>query len=176
MKHSSAPILTTARLTLRPFAPDDLDALAAIYADPDVMRYINGGVRTREQTAASLAAYAEEWRTQGHGVWAVAETEPATRRLLGMCGFVDRAELGYLFGRFAWGRGIATEAARDCLRFGFERLGYDTIGAGALKANAASLHILAKLGMRPTPNAHYDDHGGAYFQIARAEHQRQPKR
>lgn len=163
----SVPILATERLTLRPFAPDDLDALAAIYADPDVMRHISSCVRTRVQTAASLAAYAEEWRTQGHGVWAV--TEMATEALLGMCGFVDRAELGYILGRFAWGRGIATEAARACLRFGFERLGYDAIGAGALTANAASLQILAKLGMRPTPNAHYDDHGGAYFEIARAE-------
>lgn len=83
--------------------------------------------------------------------------------------FIARAELGYIFGRFAWGRGVATEAARACLRFGFERLGCDVIGAGALKANAGSLRILEKLGMRPTPNAHYDDHGGAYFAIARAE-------
>lgn len=168
MEFSAAPILTTERLTLRPFAPDDLDALAAIYADPDVMRHISGGVRTREQTAASIAAYADEWRAQGHGVWAVTATETKTGQLLGMCGFVGRAELGYIFGRFAWGRGIATEAARACLRFGFEHLGYDAIGAGALKENAASLRILAKLGMRPVPNTHYDNHGGAYFAIARA--------
>lgn len=160
-----ALILTTPRLTLRPFAPDDLDALAAIYADPDVMRHINRGVRTREQTAASLAAYAEEWRTYGHGVWALTETE--TGRLLGMCGFVDRAELGYILGRFAWGRGIATEAAHACLRFGFECLDYETIGAGALKTNASSLRILQKLGMSPVPNAHFDDHGGAYFEVTR---------
>ena len=167
MRHASAPNLTTERLTLRPFTPDDLDALAAIFADPDVTRYISSGVRTREQTAAAITAYSEAWRTQGHGVWAVTET--ATGRLLGLCGFVDRAELGYIFGRFAWGRGIATEAARACLRFGFERLSYETIGAGALKDNAGSLRILEKLGMHPTPNAHFDDHGGAYFEIARVE-------
>lgn len=167
MTFPSASILTTERLALRPFVPDDLDALAAIYADPDVMRHISSGVRTREQTAASLAAYAEEWRTKGHGVWAVTET--ATEQLLGMCGFVVRAELGYIFGRFAWGHGIATEAARACLRFGFERLGCDTIGAGALKANAGSLRILEKLGMHSVPNAHFDDHGGAYFAITHAQ-------
>ncbi len=173
MKFPSAPTLTTERLTLRPFAPEDLDALAAIYADPDVMRHINGGVRTREQTAAAIAAYEEEWRTNGHGVRAVRETATvtatATGPLLGMCGFVARAELGYIFGRVAWGRGIATEAARACLRFGFERLGYDVIGAGALKQNSSSQRILAKLGMHPVPNAHYDDHGGAYYSIARAD-------
>ena len=171
MNDCTVPMITTERLTLRPFAPDDLDALAAIYADPDVMRHISGGVRTREQTAASLADYAEEWRARGHGIWAVTET--ATGDLLGMCGFVDRAELGYIFGRFAWGRGIATEAARACLRFGFERLDYETIGAGALKENAASLRILQKLGMHRAPNAHFDDHGGAYFAITRDEWARQ---
>lgn len=174
MADDDAPILTTERLTLRPFAPADLDALAAIYADPDVMRSISGGVRTRERTAADIAAYRAEWRDHGHGVWAVTETETATTetatgQLLGMCGFVARAELGYIFGPFAWGRGVTTEAARACLRFGFERLDYDVIGAGALKDNRASLRILEKLGMRPVPNAYYDGHGGAYFALARAE-------
>lgn len=163
----SAPVITTDRLTLRPFAPSDLDSLAAIYADAEVMRYIKGGARSREQTAASIAAYADEWSAQGYGVWAVTAT--ATGLLLGMCGFVDRAELGYILGRGAWGHGVASESARACLRFGFEHLGYDVIGAGALKTNAASLRILAKLSMRPTPNAHYDDHGGAYCAIARTE-------
>lgn len=167
MNVHAAPILTTERLTLRPFASDDLDALAAIYADPGVMRFIGSGVRTRERTAADIAAYGAEWREHGRGVWAVTET--ATGQLLGMCGFVERAELGYIFGRFAWGRGIATEAARTCLHFGFARLGYDVIGAGALKENHASLRILEKLGMHPAPNAHYDDHGGAYCTITRAE-------
>lgn len=167
MQVPSAPILTTERLTLRPFAPDDLDALAAIYTDPTVMRYIFGGVRTRQQTATTIAAISDEWHDRGYGRWAVTET--ATGRLLGMCGFVERAELGYILGRFAWGRGIATEAARACLDFGFERLGYDTIGAGALKENSASLRILEKLGMHRVPNAHYDDNGGAYFAISQVE-------
>lgn len=162
MASTAAPILSTSRLSLRPFAPADLDALAAIYADPDVMRHIKGGVRTRERTAANIAAYGEEWRAHGYGVWAVTETE----RLLGMAGFVDRAELGYIFGRFSWGRGVATEAARACLRFGFERLGFDVIGAGALRENRDSVRVLEKLGMTPTPNAYFDINRGVYFTLA----------
>src|SRR5262249_8742036 len=102
--------------------PDDLDTLAAIYADPEVMRYIRGGVaegpRTREQTAASMAAYANEWEQHGYGVWAVVDR--SNRQLLGVCGFVDRAEIGYIFGRASWSQGSATEAARACLWHGFE--------------------------------------------------------
>jgi ribosomal-protein-alanine N-acetyltransferase len=78
------------------------------------MRYIRGGVcegpRTREQTAASMDVYAEKWAQHGYGVWAVVDR--SNSQLLGVCGFVDRAEIGYIFGRASWGRGIATEAAR----------------------------------------------------------------
>lgn len=52
--------LSTPRLLPRGFTPNDLDALAAIYADSEVMRTIRGGARSREGTAAALIAYAEE--------------------------------------------------------------------------------------------------------------------
>jgi RimJ/RimL family protein N-acetyltransferase len=163
------PLLITPRLTLRGFQRDDLDALAAIYADPEVARYLRSGVRTREQTATVLDEYIAEWRDLGYGVWAVESRERESHALLGMCGFVGKAELGYILGRAAWGRGVATEAARACLQYGFERLGWDVIGAGALRANAASLRVLQKLGMRPAPNDYFDANGGAWFVLARED-------
>jgi RimJ/RimL family protein N-acetyltransferase len=166
MPDHQPPTIETARLELRPFASADLDALAHIYADPAVMATIRGGPRTRAQTAASLQMYAEAWRQHGYGVWAV--TERPTGMLLGMCGFVERAELGYILVRAAWGRGIATEAAGACLRFGFESLGYEEISAGALHENTGSLRVIEKLGMRQTPNAFFDSHGGIYFTLPRA--------
>ncbi|HEU0028028.1 MAG TPA: GNAT family N-acetyltransferase [Ktedonobacterales bacterium] len=167
MESSRAPTLVTLRLTLRAFQRDDLDALAAIYADPEVTRFLRSGVRTGEQTAAVLDEYIAEWRDVGYGVWAVEARDSHT--LLGMCGFVGKAELGYVFGRVAWGRGIATEAARACLQYGFERLGWDVIGAGALRANSASLRVLEKLGMRPAPNDYFDANGGAWFVLRRED-------
>jgi len=163
-----APELETERLLLRGFLPGDLVGLAVIYSDPDVMRHINGGVRSREQTAASIAAYTREWAEHGYGVWAVADKADGT--LLGMCGFVERAELGYILGKPAWGKGIATEAARACLRHGFERLGFDAIGAGALRENLASRRVLEKLGMRAHPNDYFDHNGGVYYRMARADY------
>lgn len=160
-----APTLHTARLTLRGIQPGDLDALAAIYADAEVARYLSVGVRTRERTAAALEAYCAEWRERGYGVWAVEARD--TQALLGMCGFVERAELGYILAWAAWGRGIATEAARACLRYGFETLGWERIGAGALRSNQGSLRVLEKLCMRPAPNAYFDDNGGAWFELTR---------
>jgi RimJ/RimL family protein N-acetyltransferase len=90
--------------------------------------------------------------------------------LLGVCGFVDRAEIGYIFGRAAWGRGIATEAARACLWYGFERLGFEVIGAGAKRENVASLRVIEKLGMRRAANDYFDLNDGAYFSLMRSDY------
>lgn len=175
----SVPTLCTERLVLRGFALADLDALAALFADPEVMRFIHRGVRTRAQTAESLAAYSREWETQGYGVWAVttldepneSDLKPVNGQgegvLVGICGFVARAELGYILSRAAWGRGYATEAARACLRYGFETLGYEEIGAGALAGNLASRHVLEKLGFRRATNRHFDNNGGVYYHLRR---------
>ncbi len=61
-------VIETARLILRPFAPDDLDRLAAILADPDVVRYLPGGnPRTREQTDKTLQFIIGHWEQYGFG-------------------------------------------------------------------------------------------------------------
>jgi RimJ/RimL family protein N-acetyltransferase len=158
----------TARLILRPFTRADLDALSAIYADAEVMATIRNGVRDRGQTEANLGEYAADWADHGWGVWAI--TSRADGALLGMCGYVRHAELGYILARAARGQGFATEAARACLRFGFERLfDFDVISAGALRENHASRRVLEKLGMRRSPNAYFDTQGGVYYAIARAD-------
>jgi RimJ/RimL family protein N-acetyltransferase len=159
------PVLLTARLRLRGFCPVDLAALMAIYSDPEVMCYIRHGTRTGAQTAAVIDAYSAEWPERGYGVWAVVDRQ--NNALLGMCGFVDRAELGYIFGRASWGRGFATEAADAVLWYGFEHLGFDMIGAGALRENGGSRRVLEKLGMRQTANAFFDSHGGIYYHLER---------
>jgi ribosomal-protein-alanine N-acetyltransferase len=161
------PELATPRLLLRAFATDDLDALSAIYADPDVMATIRGGVRSRAATEAALAAYADEWEAHDYGVWAVIERESGA--LLGMCGFVAHAELGYIFARAAWGQGIATEAAAACLTYGFTLPDFDEIFAGALAENAGSRRVLEKLGMRRWPNDYFDRNGGVYYRIERRD-------
>ena len=168
MSEFLVPTLVTARLRLRGFHPADLTALAAIYADPAVMRYIRDGARTTAQVAANIDAYDAEWALHRYGVWAI--VGPGSDALLGMCGFVERAEIGYIFGRASWGRGIATEAADACLWYGFTQLGLDEIGAGALQDNAGSRRVLEKLGMRPQANEYFDSQGGVYYHLLRADY------
>src|SRR5882672_9213604 len=62
--------LATPRLVLRGWREDDLNALAAVNADPEVMRFIgDGSVRDREQTAAGLAVMEREWAERGFGIF-----------------------------------------------------------------------------------------------------------
>jgi RimJ/RimL family protein N-acetyltransferase len=148
--------LTTPRLILRRWREDDLDALAAMNADPEVMRYVgDGSVRDRQQTAAGLAQVEREWDERGYGLFAVEVRESG--RLAGWVGLAVPAflpevlpavEIGWRLGREFWGAGIATEAARVVLRFGFDDRGLDRIISIRHVDNRASGRVMDKLGLR----------------------------
>ncbi len=89
-----------------------------------------------------------------HGLDASYSTAAHTRLLLGRNGpDGHQGALGYCFAKSAWGRGIATESAREILRFGFEELGLHRVWAGCDTENAGSIRVLEKLGM--TREAHH---------------------
>lgn len=143
--------LTTERLCLRQFRPDDLDALARIYADPATTRYLLGGPRPRAQTERRLQEITVHWDSHGFGLWAVVDGQ--TDRLIGACGLrhieeIADVELHYVLARSAWGQGLAREAAYAALGDGFRRIGLPRVIAFALPDNKASLRVMEKLGMR----------------------------
>lgn len=140
----------TTRLRLRPFTPADFDDLFGLYSDPEVMRYIGHGVRSREETEQGMARTAGHWSGVGLGMWAVFEKD--TGKFVGRCGLQPLAEtseieVGYALHREFWGRGYATEGALAALRFGFETAGLARIVAIARPENAGSRRVLEKVGM-----------------------------
>jgi RimJ/RimL family protein N-acetyltransferase len=149
-------VLQTERLTLRGWRDDDLDALAAINADPEVMRYImDGAVRDRRASAAALQRMMDGWTEQGFGLFAVEIRE--TGVLAGWAGLAVPAflpevlpavEIGWRLGRRCWGHGYATEAAAAALRFGFADLGLDRVISIRHVDNARSRRVMEKLGLR----------------------------
>jgi ribosomal-protein-alanine N-acetyltransferase len=166
------PAIETRRLRLRGFTKDDLDALAAIYADPDVMRYMPGAKPVpRERVAASLGRMIAYWQEHGFGLWAVEDKESG--RLIGRCSLVHldstpEIEVGYLFAADGWGKGYPTEAARAALDYGFTELDLDRIVAITRPENLASQHVLEKIGMCFERNACYYDMDVRYFSIPKA--------
>lgn len=170
------PEIETDRLILRPLLLGDLDEMAAIRADPQVMRYIDrGAVHTREQVLKSLHRSEKLWNERGLGRWGVRRKESET--LMGWCGLfpldeTEEIEIGYGFAREFWGHGYATEAAAACLRHGFEFLELGRIVAVAYNENTASLRVLEKIGMRFEKRGHYYGAELPYYALNRDEYRR----
>ncbi len=165
------PTLETPRLILRPFVPADLDRLAEILADPDVMRYLPGGApRTREQSHKTLDFITDHWEQYGFGWWAVALK--TTGELIGWCGLklvetTGETEVLYMFAQSVWGQGYASEAARASLRYGFEELKLDRVIAVAVPENLASRRVMEKIGMQYQGIAFYYNSDLACYSISR---------
>ena len=137
-------MIETERLLIRPFTAADSEDLLAVWSDPANERFIGA---TPPESIDDLRAGIE--RGMRWGVW-----ERETGELVGDCGlFFDEGhgewELAYGFRRDRWGRGYATEAARACVRYGFDELGLDKIVADVDPANIASVRVLEKCGFVP---------------------------
>lgn len=148
----------TTHLRLRMFADDDLDALALIFADLEVMEYLgkDGLPIPLEETAVALNSIICHWQTHGFGRWAVEDKEKGT--LMGYAGIRSlegQPELVYLLAKKYWGRGLATEAAVACLRYGFEKKNFDSILALTRPLNVRSRRVMEKIGMRFEKDANY---------------------
>lgn len=151
-RHDVIPVLRTARLTLRPFVEADLDAFAAMLADPEVMRFLGigpnaGRPRSREETWASMAGFLGQWMLRGCGLWAI-EREG---RFVGRAGILrpegwPEPELAYALAREAWGQGLAVEAAGAALTWAREALRGEQIVSFIRSGNLASKRVAARLG------------------------------
>lgn len=153
------PTLTTARLTLRPFAEADVDPLHRILQEEGILRYFpKPEPPERERVERLIAHHLAHWQEHGYGRWAV---EPrAESRLIGWCGLeylpeTGETEVGYLLSKAFWGRGLATEGARASVQYGFEHLGLETIVGITHPDNIASQRVLEKLGLSFTNCARY---------------------
>src|SRR5437867_6318521 len=100
------------------------------------MRYLPGGEPTpRDRLDGVLESGLAHWDARGYGLWAVCDL--AGGELLGHCGLryvdeIEQTEVRYALGKSFWGRGIATEAAKASVRFGFEEAGLELIVALAV--------------------------------------------
>ena len=152
----TVPELTTERLLLRAWRDDDRGAFHAMNADPDVMATI-GPVMTRAQSDAFMNRIMQHFADHGYGVWCV----EFDGRPVGYTGFMvpwfrDGVEIGWRIRSEYWGRGIAPEAAIECLRHGFEEIGFDEIISFTAVSNTNSRRVMDKIGLRYDPDGDFD--------------------
>jgi ribosomal-protein-alanine N-acetyltransferase len=146
-------ILETERLVLRHQEPGDVEALWALYRNPEVVRFIPDAARSREETLAEIA-----WFRNGHprrpelGLWATVLQESGA--VIGRCDLIpwtidgqDEVEVAYLIDPAHWGRGLATEAARAIRDYARDTLGLTRLIALIDADNVASRRVAEKIGL-----------------------------
>jgi RimJ/RimL family protein N-acetyltransferase len=149
---------------LRVFAAADADPLYRIMEKRDVLRYFPSPLPPAYERVRHLVQeQLDHWREHGYGWWAVEVRRPegvarrAGNRLrpgtfIGWAGLqylpeTDETEVGYLLDKAYWGQGLATEAARASVRFGFEHLELPEIVGIVHPDNVASQRVLEKAGL-----------------------------
>jgi RimJ/RimL family protein N-acetyltransferase len=146
--------LGTSRLWLRQWRASDLEPFAALNADPHVMEFMPGCL-TRIESDALAKRSETEIAQHGFGFWAVELR--ASGEFIGFVGlrrasfaahFTPCVEIGWRLARASWGKGFATEAARECLRFAFETLTLSEVVSFTVPLNRRSRAVMERLGMR----------------------------
>jgi RimJ/RimL family protein N-acetyltransferase len=156
--------LKTERLVLRAPLPEDAEALAPMYADPEVMRYVGDGrTLTKVETELSVRRMIERWELDGFGlfttlrqddgaiigrvgilIWNSDTWEPTTRA---QPSGPTEVEVGYTLGRDFWGLGYATESAGAVRDYALNGLGAERVIALIIHGNTASENVARKLGL-----------------------------
>jgi RimJ/RimL family protein N-acetyltransferase len=141
------------RVELRELAPGDLEAVVAYSVDGAVARYQDWKSHTADAAKAFLDSAIAEAQQTPRSTYSLAIVELGSSRLIGDASIGiesvpdKRAEIGFTLRQDRWGAGLATEASRLLLAFGFDQLGMHRIEATSHPDNVASIRVLEKIGM-----------------------------
>jgi RimJ/RimL family protein N-acetyltransferase len=147
--------LETRRIILRRLTEADVEHLFELDSDPDVMRYLTGGVpHTRSFIVAKAMPHYLGFyeRFEAFGFWAA--IEKASGAFIGWFHFrpfrenAHEIELGYRLQKASWGCGYATEGSLALIDKGFRELGVNKAVATTMASNKASRRVMEKVGLR----------------------------
>ena len=159
-------ILETKRLIIEHFTCADIHMWASIEADPLVRKFVDGKCLSREEAGHYVKMSMDSYAVNGFGRFAV--RSKTSKRLIGMCGFLQQDEeidFGYRYSAETWGKGIGYEAANKVLNYGLEHLKLKKICAGVAIENIPSIKILEKLGFKFEKNFFFDQTKAARYVI-----------
>jgi RimJ/RimL family protein N-acetyltransferase len=158
----STPVLTTPRLLLREWRPEDREPFAALNADPRVMEHFPG-VLSRRQSDALAQRSARHFERHGFGPWAV--EVPGVAPFIGFVGldvpgfeahFTPCVEIGWRLAAEHWAHGYATEAALASVRYAFDVVGLDELTSFTTPQNVRSQAVMKRIGMTRDPADDFD--------------------
>jgi len=166
----------TSRLKLRPYAGEDLDALHRIFIDPQVRKYLcDDKIMPREWVAIEIENNTKCFEQHGFGQWSVFLKEKS--ELIGFCGFrffydnPPELQLLYGFSPHCWGKGLATEAAKAMIQYGFTEHKFQQIITATNVDNIASVRVIERVGMRFVQRINKAGLDVLYYAISHEEYQ-----
>ncbi|WP_083450623.1 GNAT family N-acetyltransferase [Luteipulveratus mongoliensis] len=160
------PTLRTDRIELRPLTDEHLEHLVELDSDPEVMRYLTGRARTREEVEKVHAGRTDPALDEaGVGYWVGFDgdtflgwwllTPPDGPEF----GGAESVEIGYRLMQSQWRRGYASEGSRELLRYVFENTSYTRVFADTMAVNAGSRAVMESIGLtyQRTYHVHFDN-------------------
>ncbi len=144
---NDVPVLQTERLRLRPLTLEDAPALFPMVSDPETMRFMPD--LPHENPVVTRYRLTEEMSLAGARHWAVCRRD--SNEPLGIVNYLGQTPIpgmGYILRRDQWGQGLATEACRAALAYGFDAVGFDRVELWINQHNHASMRVAQKLGFR----------------------------
>jgi len=150
--------LETERLILRRWQKSDSEPFHQMNSDPQVMEFLLKPL-SREESDAFIARIETRFDESGFGLWAV--ESKATGELAGFTGlaipkfethFTPCVEVGWRLARKFWGQGLASEAARASLAYGFSETGLKEIVSFTVPANTRSIAVMERIGLKRDPS------------------------
>jgi RimJ/RimL family protein N-acetyltransferase len=149
----SDPLIVTSRLSLREITWDDLDFLATMLGDPQVMRHYPKPC-TRDEAAAWLGRVLDRYANDGYAFWLVSER--VSDQPVGQVGLLkqsvegkEESEIGYLIHAPFWRRGYAAEAAAAVRDYAYNVLGKQRLVSLIRPANIPSQRVALRIGSKP---------------------------
>lgn len=164
-------IIETNRLYLRELNLADANNFYLLNADQDVIKYTGDKAFESINEAKSFLENYNPYQQYGYGRWAV--IAKSNEEFLGWCGLkyspeIDEVDIGFRFFKKHWNKGFATESAKACIDYGFEKLNLKTIVGRAMEANSASIKVLQKIGMHYVKHVTFQLHDGILYQIEKS--------
>lgn len=160
-------IIETERLILRRFDMEDFEAVYEFGSNKEVSKYTGDGILPSLEAAKGLIknVWYNDYQKYGYGRWAT--IYKPENKLIGFAGLkylpsMNETDIGFRFLPKYWGKGIATEASKEIIQYGFEQLDLAKIIGIAMPENIASNKVLMKIGLDFYKVDDYEGDGGAY--------------
>ena len=146
------PTLETERLILRKLRLEDAKDVFEYASDPEVSKYVTWEPHRSIEDSINLIKFTHEYYERKEGIiWGIVYKE--NNKVIGTCDISPvtkhfRSEIAYALARNYLGKGLMTEAVKEVIRFGFERMNLNRIQAMCIPENIGSYRVMEKVGMK----------------------------